>query len=139
MISPDIVQAAIIALLKADAPLVAGLAADAERIKEADWRGTDFEYPACRVNIADMRPTGSGNCSEQRLGVTGSIIVYSKADSSAEASRLLGLVQNAIRQKHLTGAGMTSQVMRPVETHFPYRDNDIWRGEVLFATTVIET
>ncbi|MCJ7527443.1 MAG: hypothetical protein MUO37_04930 [Methyloceanibacter sp.] len=138
MISPDVVQAAIIALLKADAPLVASLAADPARIKEADWRGTDFEYPAVRVDITDMRPTGNGNCSEQRQGVTGSIIVYSKVDSSAEAAALLGLVQNAIQQKHLVGAGMSSQVMRPIETHFPYRDNDIWRGEVVFATTVFE-
>jgi hypothetical protein len=85
-----------------------------------------------------MRPTGNGNCSEQRLGVTGAIIVYSKVDSSAEAAQVLGLVENAIQQKHLSGAGMGSQVLRPFQTNFPYRDNDIWRGEVVFATTVFE-
>jgi hypothetical protein len=138
MISPNVVQAAIVALLKADAPLVAGLAGDPARIKEADWRGTGFDYPAVRVDITDMRPTGNGNCSEQRLGVTGAIIVYSKVDSSAEAAQVLGLVENAIQQKHLSGAGMGSQVLRPFQTNFPYRDNDIWRGEVVFATTVFE-
>lgn len=137
MIAPDTVQAAIITLLKADAALVASLTA-AARIKEADWRGTTFEYPACRVDVADMRPTGNGSCTEQRLGVTGSIIIYSKQESSLEAAKLLGLVENAIQQKHLSGAGMGSQIMRPIQTILPYRDNDIWRGDVVFATTVFE-
>jgi hypothetical protein len=138
VIAPQTVQGAIIALLKADAALVAGLAGDAKRIKEADWRGTTFEYPAVRVDIGDQRPTGNGNCSEQRLGVTGSIIVYSKQESSLEAAQVLGLVENAIQQKHLVGAGMGSQIMRDIQTNFPYRENDIWRGEVVFATTVFE-
>jgi len=138
MLSPYDIQAALITLLKADAPLVAALA-DAGAIKEAEWRGTDFEYPAVRVDITGGSPQGNGACAEQWIGVAGSIIVLSKEDSSAECLTLLGLVQNAVQRKRLTGVGMTGLEIKIDQTVYPFREINLWRGEIVFATVAIET
>lgn len=138
MLSPETIQKAMITLLKADAPLVAALT-DAARIKEADWRGTTFEYPAVRLDISAMSPQGNGPCAESWLGIAGSIYVFSKEHSSEECLQILGLVENAIQRKRLTETGMTSLELRPEIVNYPIRDDDIWRGEVIFATVAIET
>jgi len=138
MLSPHEVQAAFITLLQGNAALVAALAGP-EAIKEAEWAGSSFDYPAVRLDIADMRPQGNGACAARWLSVTGSIIVLSKGDSSAECLTVLGLVQNAIQGRHLTGAGLTSLEVRVEQAIYPYREDNIWRGEIPFATTVIQT
>jgi len=137
MLSPYDIQAALIALLKADPLLVAALPV-ADAIKEAEWRGTDFDYPAVRVDITGGSPQGNGACAEQWIGLAGSIIVLSKVDSSAECLTLLGLVQNALQRERLTGAGMTGLEMKIDSVAYPFRELNLWRGEILFYTTAIE-
>jgi len=134
----DPVSEALLALLKADVPLVGALASP-ECIKEAEWRGTDFDYPAVRVDVTDRRPEGTGACAEAWLGVTGRLIAYSKEDSSAECLVLLGLLQNAIQRRRLALVGLTSLDLKVVQTVYPFRELNLWRGEVIFATTAIET
>jgi hypothetical protein len=138
MLSPTTVQAALVALLKADPLLVAALSS-ADAIKEAQWRGTKFAYPAVRVDISDMRPQGNGACAKRWLATAGSILVYSKGDSSAECENILGLVENAIVGRHLSAAGLTSLEFRVDQVVYPFRETNLWRGEILFATTAIET
>jgi hypothetical protein len=138
MLSPDTVQAALVAVLKANGTLVGALAGP-DSIKEAQWRGTTFDYPAVRVDITDMRPQGNGACAEQWLAVAGAIIVFSKIDSSVECMTVLGLVQNAIQRRRLAGAGLTSLDLRVEFVVYPYREGNIWRGEIAFGTTAIET
>lgn len=138
MISPATIQIAIIALLKADAALVAGLGATA-RIKEAEWRGTSFAYPALRVDMTSISPQGNGACAEQWLTVEGALIVYSKEDSSLECLTLLGVVQDAIQRQRLSAAGMTGLELKIAQLSPPDREENIWRGAVLFTTTAIET
>jgi len=138
MLSPTKVQAALVALLKANGLLVAGLPA-ADAIKEAQWRGSKFDYPAVRVDISDMRPQGNGACANRWLATAGSILVYSKGDSSAECENVLGLVENAIVRRHLSAAGLTSLELRVDQVVCPFRESNLWRGEILFATTAIET
>jgi len=138
MLSPAVIQAALIALLKANAPLVAALPG-AAHIKEADWRGTTFDYPAVRVDIGSGIPEGTGACAEEWTRLAGSIIVLSKADSSAECLSIMGLIQNAIIRHRLAGAGLTSLDLKVDQAAYPFRQDDIWRGEVLFYTTAIQT
>lgn len=139
MLSPATIQAALMTLLQADVPLVAALGGDPAQIKEASWRGKGFEHPAVRLDMGDHRPQGTGACAEQWLGLVGSINVFSKDSSSLECLTILGLVANAIQRKRLTGAGMTGLEIKIDQTVYPYRDGNVWRGEVVFATTAIET
>jgi len=138
MLSPELIQAAVISLLKADAPLVAKLTA-ADRIKEAEWRGTGFEYPAVRVAVTSDSPWGTGQCAEANLALAGRLIVLSKDDSSAECLQVMALVRNAIQGRRLAGVGLTSMQLRPEMTSYPAREDTIWRGEIVFATVAMET
>ncbi|OGS01184.1 MAG: hypothetical protein A2V88_08875 [Elusimicrobia bacterium RBG_16_66_12] len=127
---------ALIALLKANGPLVAALPA-AGAIKEAEWRGTNFDYPAIRLDITGGGPQGNGACAEGWTGVAGSVIALSKEDSSGECLTLLGLIQDALQRKHLPG--LAALEVKIDSTTYPFRELNLWRGEVLFATTVIQT
>jgi hypothetical protein len=137
VLSPDVIQAAVIALLKADAPLVAALT-DATSIKEAGWRGTTFNYPAIRLSLTGHSPKGNGQCAEANLALGGRLIALSKDDSSDECLKLLGLMCDAIQRKRLAGTGLTSMELRPEITSYPVREDTIWRGEIVFATTTVE-
>lgn len=136
MITPRQAQASVIALLKADAALVAVVAAE---IREAEWQGTAFVYPACRVDESDLRPQGTGGCAEDWTALTGAIRVFSKEESSGQCLDLLGLVQTAIQRRHLIGLGYTSLEIKVDMTVLPYQEESIWRGEVTFYTTLIPT
>ena len=58
MISNDLVQAAIVAKLKADTTLVAWLTARSaeNEIRESQWQGTVFSFPAVRVELGTQEP-----------------------------------------------------------------------------------
>jgi hypothetical protein len=136
MLSPNTIQAAMLALLKANLPLTTALGG-AAAIKEAEWHGTGFTYPACRLDLSDVRPDGTGACAEEWGGLVGRIVVYSKQDSSSECLTLLGLVQDAIQRRRLTGAGLTSLEIKIDSTVLPYLEGGVWRGDVVIYTTAI--
>ena len=136
MISPRDAQAATIALLKADASLDAAVGAE---IRESDWQGTAFVYPAVRVDLAQLRPEGTGACAESWSALNARIQVWSNEDSGGECLDLLGLVQVALQRKRLAGAGYTSLEIKIDMTVLPFRDGELWRGEVAFYTTIIPT
>lgn len=138
MESPLTVQDALIALLQADVPLVTALGL-ADRIKEAKWRGTTFEYPCLRVDFSSASPEGSGNCAEAWASIAATLEVFSKDSSSRECLTLLGLIQNAVQRKRLTAAGMASLEIKIDQTIPPDRDDNVWRGQVLIYSTVIDT
>lgn len=138
MESPLTVQDALVALLKADLPLVTALGG-AGRIKEAEWRGTTFDYPCLRVEFSSASPEGTGNCAEAWASIAATLEVFSKDSSSRECLTLLGLVQTAVQRKHLTAPGMTSLEIKIDQTIPPDRDDNVWRGQVVIYSTVIDT
>ena len=95
MISPELIQKAVIAKLKANTALVTALGS-ADKIKESQYQSTDFVYPAVRVDINEQTPIGNG-VDHLKLSTVGwSVRVYSEKDSSFEANDLLGLVLTAL-------------------------------------------
>jgi hypothetical protein len=136
MISPRTAQAATVALLLADAPLVALVGAE---IRESEWQGTAFTYPAVRVDLLDLTPEGNGSCAEAWSAVTGRIRVFSNQASSGQCLDLLAAVQRAVQRKHLIGVGYTSLEMKIASVIMPYQEENIWRGEVAFFSTIIPT
>lgn len=60
MIANNVIQAAIIAKLKAYTALTTWLAArsKAGEIREAQYQGVVFEYPCVRVSVGDQTPEG---------------------------------------------------------------------------------
>jgi hypothetical protein len=113
MISNDLIQAAIIAKLKADNTLVNWLSAlDAgAEIREAQWQGTVFVYPAVRVDLGTQVPLANGACHINESEIPFTVYSMSEADSSRQADILAGLVNSALFTKRISGSGWTSLVI----------------------------
>ena len=107
MLSNDLVQAAVITKLKANATLVAFLtaASAADEIREAQWQGRDFVYPAVRIQIGTQEPGGNGPCYTTTGQTAFSILCFSEHDSSEQADQLAGLVDDALLGLHISGSG----------------------------------
>jgi hypothetical protein len=86
-----------------------------------------------------MTLTGNGNCAEEWQDVVGNLLVYSKEDSSAECQSLVRLVRAAFTGRRLVGPSMTSLDLRLSQAIYPYREMEVWRADVGFATTVMPT
>lgn len=107
MLSNDLIQAAIITKLKADTALVAFLtaASAANEIREAQWQGREFVYPAVRVTVGTQLAGGNGPCYTTTGQTPFTIYCYSEQDSSQQADQLAGLVDDALLGLHLSGTG----------------------------------
>lgn len=103
MISAELIQKAVIAKLKANAALVAALPS-ADNIKEAQWQGTDFTYPAVRVDGNPQEPIGNGVDHLKLSTVSWAVKVYSEKDSSFEAGNIMGLVLQALFNTQILNA-----------------------------------
>lgn len=110
MISNDLIQAALITTLKADTALVDWLTARnaANEIRENEWQGAAFVYPAVRVEIGPQLPITNGVCHTTQSELTFSIISLSEQDSSQQATTLAGLVNAALFAKRISGTGFAS-------------------------------
>lgn len=107
MIDDNTIQAAIVAKLKANMALIAWLTqfqAQAE-IREAQWQGREFVYPAVRVELTGNTPIAEPPCYSQ---VTFSIYYYSESDSSRQVNELAGYGNDALFEKAVTGSGWYS-------------------------------
>ena len=103
MISPDLVQKAIIKMLQADTNLMSALNNDPNRIKELEYQGQDFSYPNIRVDIQPQYPIGDGVDRIKLSNIHWTNRIYSEQPSSQEANRILGLVVNAQFNKQWVG------------------------------------
>lgn len=102
MVNLNNLQKAIIQLLKANTPLVAALTSDGD-IKEAQWQGQDFIYPAIRVDIHPQYPIGNGVDRLILSRGTWSVRTYSTQNNSYQANNLMGLVIDALFNKQWSG------------------------------------
>lgn len=96
MIDNRVVQADLIAAMKADGGILAYLASvskTAANIKEADYAGRDFDYPGLRLDLGQQRYIPDrGHCEHTRLDFA--VAALSERDSSREADLLIGLVND---------------------------------------------
>src|SRR5512144_3108228 len=107
MISNDLIQAAIISKLLTDTALIAWLTARgvADEIREAQYQGTEFNFPCVRVQVGSQQPDGNGPCYTTTGETPFTIYCYSEADSSQQSDQLAGLVDDALLGKHIAGTG----------------------------------
>jgi hypothetical protein len=86
MLNTNDIQEAIIKYLKADVTLVAMLKSSGE-IKEDNWQGVAFAYPAVRVDIRNQEAGNVENTCNYSL-VTFTVLCYSEQKSSKEANNI---------------------------------------------------
>ncbi len=107
MLSNDLIQAAIITKLKANTALTNFLtaASAANEIREAQWQGREFVYPAVRVQVGTQAAGGNGPCYVTTGQTPFTIYCYSEQDSSRQSDQLAGLVDDALLGLRLSGTG----------------------------------
>jgi len=145
VIEPDLLQAALIAHLRTDAALISTLPELADGVREAQWRGTSFQYPCVRVGRPSLGPYGNGTCSDRDSRATWEISALSKADSSITAQDLQGLVLGALEGRRLATADLRSLPIRPVllspvgpaDSRLSIgTGGEAWMGRITFRTIV---
>ena len=142
MISPDLLQAAVVARLRGDANVIAAVPESADGVREAEWHGTAFQYPNVRVHrpALEARPYG-GRCIN-RVATAGLVVsVHSKRDTSRIAQQLLGIVETALRDTVLETVALRTTNLMPVslEPVAPNPQNElVWSGRATFRTVVTE-
>ena len=140
MISPNLLQAAIVARLQANAVLIAALPDGANGVKEAEWHGTGFNYPAVRVDRPRLEPQpNGGHCIDQVSNATIDVAIISKRESSRPASVIMGMVEDALAGGTIVTAALRSTALHPllvspVEPSPQYEN--VWQGRVTIGTMV---
>ena len=94
LIRNDEIKAGVTSKLKGNATIIAELSSS-EDIKESQYQGTEFIYPAVRVKIDDNTPENKTGCGQ--LAVV-TILVFSEEDSSLEADRIAGIIAEELHE-----------------------------------------
>lgn len=129
LIRDDQIQAGLISYLKSKdtiTSLVTGTYA--VEIREDQWQGTQFTYPAVRVRLIRNTPTNNAGCRHEFVA---GILVFSEEASSRECDQIAGIIG-----EELHGIGFDSNnvaFVTQVTDLVPAIRSDVrvWRSEVL--------
>lgn len=136
MFRNDIIQAALVAYLKANADIIAELTAggtSADEVREDDWQGVEFKYPDIRVNIISNVSLGD-NCNASRVVV--SFMVFTESSSSQQSDRIAGIINDELNNKSFTSNNIA---FSPTITNLvpaTRRDARTWMSEARFTMLV---
>jgi len=134
VISNQVLQKDIIADLKALVALTALLKAAAD-IKEDQYQGTTYGYPAVRVALARQAPYRiPEQCDHMTL--TFSIRVYSEQESSKEADTVMGVIADRYHRHFFTGTGWKGWINREAVVSAALWAEKLWRSEAFFRVNV---
>lgn len=127
------IKAAIVARLKDSSTIVAELS-NSRDIKEAQWQGTEFVYPAIRVLV---RTNDHPNNDCDYTLVTASVLVFSEEYSSLEADRIAGIIRDVLHKKSFTSNSVAFTGMRVTNLVPAIRNSrNTWRSEAILRSTV---
>lgn len=103
-------------------------------IREANWMGDEFVYPAIRVDSDSMAFAAlNGNCYGEWFDIVVSVYVFIEGTSSRECGRIMGLVGQLFGLQTVSNSQLKSQ---PLDVNYipptPVGDT-IWRGQVLIT------
>jgi hypothetical protein len=138
MIDNALIQKAVVARLKANGALTAKLTSASE-IKEAQYQGRSFAYPAVRVAILLQVPLMDWEqCNLSR--VTFSVFTLSEQDSSKEADQISFLVNSVLHKKAWSESGFKFLLVKSMGLGSAIRMSErIWRSEAAFITDMQNT
>lgn len=143
MITNNDIQAALVAKLKANTPLVAWLTAKsaANEIRETNWQGAAFSYPAVRIEAGTQLPgPRDSHCYLTTGEVTFTALSFSESDSSQQADELAGLVNAALMGQRLSASSFRSLVIQSDGlTHADRTAERVWRAIGLYRMQIYET
>jgi len=137
MIPNNDVQAALMTRLKASIAITSLLKTSTD-IKESQWQGTTFAYPAVRLSLGTQVPESGYSCKASSLPFT--VICKDENPSSHNADALAGAVSNTLHGKRwcdiIQGVRFTS--IRVTGLRSATREDErTWRAEVDFQAMIV--
>lgn len=139
MISNDLIQAAIIAKLQASTALVNFLTSKSagDEVREVQWQGRGFVYPAVRAAVGTQTPGGNGPCYTVNGETAFTVMSFSELDSSEEADQLAGLVEDALLGLHIVGTGFrTGPVLSDGHVHATRTGERVWQAVTTYRMQI---
>lgn len=124
------VQALWITNMKSQTSLTS-LLATGTQIKEDQWQGTTFSYPAVRFSI-DFLPGINGCLDTAEIEIT----VYSEQKSSDEASTIAGVIQQIYHRHPFSQGGVQFPVVIVTKVDKPMRSVYAWESKVHIRTRI---
>lgn len=125
--SDETFKASWIASLKGQASLIPLLLAPgADSIKELQWQGTDFLYPAVRVSV-DFMPS-INRCGPDNADVT--IEVFSEEKSSKQAVHIATVIAQLYHGHPFTSLGIMFNTVIVRKVHKPVRSVYAWMSKI---------
>lgn len=141
MVGNDEIQEQVVSRLKADTALVAwltALSAESE-IRENQWQGTDFTYPAVRVD-AEMLDPVADTCHPRNGLATLTIFCFSEQKSSRQCNTLARMVNEAMINGQLFGAGFHSGIILGAGAVAAFQvGTNVWRAANFYRLNVHES
>lgn len=123
MANQETVQEAWIAYLKSKTALVA-LLDNSLQIKQLQWQGDEFLYPAVRVSV-DYMPSVNG-CGPDDVDVF--IDVFSEEKSAKEVLHISATLQSILQKKPFTQNGINFPLVWVKKIDKPVRDIYAWKS-----------
>lgn len=129
----DEVQAGLISYLK-DYTNLTALLANNGQIKETQWQGSDFVYPAVRVEN-DIMPEKDG-CSPDAVEIF--VYVMDEAKSSKRCSQVAAQVCHAMHNKNFTSETVKFIGVKVTKASYPRQQEgqSIWQSVIEIAAKV---
>ena len=130
--STVLLQTSMIALLKSNAALVATVG---QEIREDNWTGSQFQYPAVRVAIPMLSESPyNGNCYREIRDVRFSLYAYAEGTSSEATAALLDEIRTATEGLKLPNiVNLISLKFLTAIPPMPEGER-LWRGQVDLQT-----
>lgn len=125
------VRAAIIAYLKSQSTVTSLLTTNGQ-IKELQWQGDEFIYPAVRVGV-DLFPNVADNCPD-RVEIT--IDSYSEEKSSSQSIQLSDAIAAVFHKKPFDQNGLNFSSVVVTSILKPTRNMFAWQSPVAFRADV---
>lgn len=136
MIANNDAQETLVTYLKSQAILVAELNSAGE-IKENQWQGSSFLYPAIRVKLGIQTRPPNPNCSYSKLTFT--ILCWTEDMSSKNCDRISGIVNGIL---HNCGGFVNGHVRyisvlnTSMVDSVREQNQRLWRGENNYSALV---
>lgn len=135
-IRTDEIQAAMVAYLKSKTAITTELPVPTDgshEIREQQWQGNSFTYPAVRVRMTSNVPTDRNGC-KHKFECT--IQVFSESPSSLEADRIAGIIANILNARQFSSNSLSfaTHIMPSPQTI--RQDERTWRSEIMITGTV---
>jgi hypothetical protein len=134
----DEIQAALVAYLKADATIAAQLIADGTtvaEIREDQWQGASFTYPAVRVRMISNVPT-SDRRDGCRQNISFGIQAWSEDDSSQQSDRIAGIIGGVLHGRSFSANSLVFHTTVTNLVPAVRSDRTVWRSETLVSGIV---